>query len=171
MSTFGGNALSGSAFQGPSFSGVSVDQFSALSATAIYNAVTLISSSLALMDLYVAEKLPGDSIRIATDHPTYDLVHSASNDHMTAYISRQTVLGHTCLGGNGIWEIERTKKGRPKAFHVLEPANVKTELEPRDGPAQLSPRAREQRPPAEGRRPLQDVGLRRDQRVPARSGP
>jgi HK97 family phage portal protein len=128
---FGGGSFGGTAFDGPNLSGVQVDEFSSMGATPIYNAVTLISSSLALMDLYIAEILPGDSMRVAKEHPAYDLVHSKANDHMTAYISRQTVVGHTCLGGNGYWEVERTKKGRPKAFHVLEPANTQIQLEPR----------------------------------------
>jgi HK97 family phage portal protein len=127
---FGGSAFSGTAMDGPNLSGVRVDEFSSMGATPIYNAVTLISSSLALMDLYIAEILPEESIRIAKEHPAYDLIHSKANDYMTAYISRQTVVGHTCLGGNGFWEIERTKKGRPKAFHVLEPANTQVQLDP-----------------------------------------
>lgn len=112
-------------------SGSTVNEFTALTATAVYNAVNLISSALASMDLYVCEKLPGGGRRPAPEHRAFDVVHSAFNPIVTSYIGRQTTFGHACLRGNGYVEIERWQSRcggtrRPQyRLHVMDPRETK----------------------------------------------
>ena len=127
--SFGGTRSIGGAGGFGSLSGF--DDLAALTGTAIYNAITLISSSLALLDLYIAERMPDGSRRVARDHPAFDLVHSAFNDIQTSYIGRQTVFGHMALRGNGYLQVTRNKKGRPVALNIHDPRNIKVVVDER----------------------------------------
>lgn len=101
--------------------GVSVTESTAMNFSAVYRAVSLISSSVSTLPLHVYETLPDGERQPAKDHPLDYLLNEEPNPEMDAATFRETVQGHVLTWGNGYAEIERGGGNQPLALHPLAP--------------------------------------------------
>lgn len=102
-------------------SGVTVNENTALNATAVFSAVDILSRTLASLPLPVYRRLQGGGKERATDHPLYAVLHDLSNREMTSFELRQALMGHLALWGNAFAEIERDNAGRVIGLWPLRP--------------------------------------------------
>jgi HK97 family phage portal protein len=91
---------------GNSKSGTSVTYDSALMTSPTLACVRLIAQGIARMPCEVLQRTGEDAfghptIRRATDHPLWSVLHRRPNDWMTSFGWRQTAMFHTLLAGNG----------------------------------------------------------------------
>ena len=93
----------------PTVSGVSLDESSAMTISALYAALNFLAGVVASLPLRVYRSLPVGGKERATDHPLYDRLHAKPNDTgMTAWQWIYTSIMHKYLWGNW-W----TVVGRP----------------------------------------------------------
>jgi HK97 family phage portal protein len=109
---------------GSSSAGVRVDEDSARSYAAVWNAVTLISGDIAKVPLPLYRRLSDGGKEQWREHYLYELVHDRPNPEMSSFMFRRTLTGHALLWGNGYAEIERDNAGRPMALWPLMPYAV-----------------------------------------------
>ncbi len=108
--------------------GVDVDQATALTFTAVYAAIRLLSESLASLPLFVYERLQPRGKRRAVEHPLYRLLHANPNPDMSSFTLRETMMGHILTWGNSYAEIVRqTPEGYPVALRPLNPQRMAVE--------------------------------------------
>lgn len=109
-----------------SATGVSVTPENALEVSSIWAAVRMISSTIATLPLPVYRHTNEGKERDKS-HPSYWLLHDRPNPEMSAYVWRETLMGHCLLYGNFYAEIERNERGEAVALWPLHPFNVRTE--------------------------------------------
>jgi HK97 family phage portal protein len=110
---------------GPTSSGIDVNERSALTFTAVYSCVRVLSETMGAIDPFVYRRLPGGGKERVPDHPVYRIIHDEPNDEMVPSGFRQTVMGHICTWGNGYSEKEMTNRGIPVALWPIEPHRVR----------------------------------------------
>jgi len=103
--------------------GVSVTEASALTYTAVWSAVRVISETLASLPLPVYKR-EGDTRTRAVGHPVYTLLHDTPNPDMTAMVFRETMQAHVLTYGNAYAEIDRSPANIPTALWPLHPGKV-----------------------------------------------
>lgn len=104
-----GGGMFGLQFRRP-IAGVPVDHDSALTYSAIWACVKIISEGIAMMPWRAFEKQNG--IRQVAEGSALDgLLYRSPNDEMTSMDFRQALISSSLLQGNGIAEIERTRHG------------------------------------------------------------
>lgn len=106
---------------GKATSGVTVNETTALNATAVFSAVDILSRTLASLPLPVYRRLQGGGKERASDHPLYSILHDLPNPEMTSFELRQALMGHLALWGNAFAEIERDNAGRVIGLWPLRP--------------------------------------------------
>lgn len=100
---------------------INVTGTSALSDTAVYAAIRLISETVGQLPLQLYERTERGR-RPATAHPLYTLLHESPNESATSTVWRETMQGHILGFGNGYSFISRgTGSGRPLALENLLP--------------------------------------------------
>lgn len=105
-------------------SGVLVNERSALTLTAAYACINVISTDTAFLPRSVYQWKSDGSRVERRDHPAYPLLSWSPDGETTPIRQQQAWMGH-CLGwGNGYQEIERDLFGRPAAFHTIDPQQV-----------------------------------------------
>jgi HK97 family phage portal protein len=109
---FGGSASS---------TGISVNEESSLTFSAVWNAVVLISGDVAKVPLPLYRRLPNGGKDKYSDHGLYELVHDYPNPEMSSFQFRRTLQGHVLVWGNAYAEIERDAMDRPVALWPLLP--------------------------------------------------
>lgn len=105
---------------GESSSGIRVSREKALTYSAVWRAVTLISSTVAKLPLYVYRRA-GKAKEPATAHPAYRLVRFNPNAEMNAFAFWQTLMGHVLLDGNAYAYIFRSGDAAPVELIPLAP--------------------------------------------------
>ncbi len=115
---------------GKAASGVTVNETTALNATAVFSAVDILARTLASLPLPVYRRLQPRGKERAPDHPLYELLHDLPNPEMTSFDLRQALMGHLALWGNCFCEVERDRGGRVKALWPLRPDRMQVK---RDG--------------------------------------
>lgn len=113
-----GGGRFGLTFQRP-IAGVPVDRDAALTYSAVWACVHLISNHIAMMPWRVFERL-GDSRQIAADHPADGILYRVANDETNSFEFRKALMLQALLQGNGISEIERTRNGDPAALWSID---------------------------------------------------
>jgi len=113
------NALSGS----KTGSGVAVTESKAMTYSAIWGAVRIISETIASLPLPIYSR-NGAAKSINTSHNVYGLLHDAPNDNMTAMVFRETLMAHVLTWGNGFARIVFANSGRPESLQLLQPDKV-----------------------------------------------
>ncbi len=93
-----------------SLSGEVVTEQTALTYSAVYNAVSLISGTIATLPLHLMQR-KGDKKRIADDRKLYQVMHDQWNPYMTAVVGREVLMAHVLLWGNGYAEKVRNGYG------------------------------------------------------------
>ena len=93
-----------------SVSGEVVTEETALTYAAVWNAVTLISGTVASLPLHLMH-INGRSKRFATEQSIYSVLHDQYNPYMTAMAGRECLLSHALTWGNGYAEIVEDQFG------------------------------------------------------------
>ena len=118
------NSLTG----GKSASGISVNETSALSYSAVYASVRLLSESVASLPLHTYERLT-DGKQRAREHPVAKILSNKPNDQISSFSFRETLMGHVLTWGNGYAEIVRDGSGTPTALLPITPDRVRVTQE------------------------------------------
>ncbi|MBB3142201.1 phage portal protein [Halomonas organivorans] len=100
--------------------GISVNNQNALTLSAVYACIYVLSSSIAQLPLHVMRK-QGDSIEAAKDHPAYWLLHDEPNEWQTSYKWRETKQGHVLGWGNGYTQVVRSNRGELRELVARRP--------------------------------------------------
>ena len=93
-----------------SVSGENVTEYTALNYSAVWNAIEIISSTIAALPLQLFQGQTKEH-RIATDKKLYHVMHSQWNPYMTAKRGRECQNAHVLSWGNGYAEIVRNGYG------------------------------------------------------------
>jgi len=110
-----------------SHSGIAVNESSALSSTAVFACIRLLSDTLASLPLPTYKRLNPRGKEKATKYPIYKLLHDKANPIMPSFIWRETMMGHILGWGNCYSEIEYGGNGYPIALWPLRPDRTRPE--------------------------------------------
>lgn len=114
IDAFGGGSTSAS--------GVRVTRGTVLTSGPVYQAVTLISSDLAKLDVRVFDPAK-EQDKDRPNHPAARIFNRMGNSEMSAFHVRQTLVGNALIHGNGIGVIEWAN-GRPVGIWPIPPHYV-----------------------------------------------
>ena len=95
-----------------STTGISISTSKALTVSAFWRAVNIISADVGKLPLSVYKR-EGEGWTEDREHPAYRLLKRKPNPYMTAYAWRQTKQGHACTKGNSYSYIFRTSNADP----------------------------------------------------------
>jgi len=104
-------------------SGEDVNEYTALTYSAVFNAITLISRTLASLPLHLRRQNNGKN-EIAAQHHLYKVLHSVANPMMTAMTLRETLMAHVLSWGNGYAEIVKNRVGDVIELWPISPNRV-----------------------------------------------
>lgn len=116
-----------------SASGVLVDTATALSSTAFFGAVRVVSEDIGALPRHLYERQGDRGKRRATDHPLHEILHDAPNPLMTSAQFFEALQGHQETWGTAYASIERDR-GRVVGLWPLRPDRVTPEVR-RTGPS------------------------------------
>lgn len=111
----------------PSVAGVEVNEGTALSATAIWAGVRLISETLAMLPLELYERLDDRSKRPARNMGLWKLLHDEPNDEQTSFEFREMQQGFLLLWGNCYAQLVHNGRGEVSEIWPLVPWRVTPE--------------------------------------------
>ena len=120
---------------GESITGKTVTPDTAISSTAVWASVRVISESLATLPLNIYERTDrGRELR--RGHPLYPILHDAPNPRQTATEFREQQLAGLLLWGNSYSLIERWPSGRVRHLWPMRPdrVTVRTDITAEDTP-------------------------------------
>jgi len=112
---------------GETASGVDVTPDSALTFSAYWRAVDLLSGIIGFLPLKHYQHIPAGKEEL-TDSAVGHLMAYRPNPYIDARVFRKTLTGHKIGWGNGYAEIERNKAGRPIALWPLPPDKVEPKV-------------------------------------------
>ena len=110
-------------------SGVKVTWETALQASTALACARVIAEGIAQVPLKLFRALPGGGSEAATDHPLYEVLHSAPASWLTSYDWRETMGMHLALGGRSYAMINSSSNPRSTSYELipLTPQQVRTE--------------------------------------------
>lgn len=114
----------GSAYAAPTLAGVAVTPHSALTLSAYFAAINVISRDVASMSLDVYKIRPDGGKEVDDSRPVQELLSVSPDGERNAARYRQMSMGHTLGHGNTYSEIQRTQGGEPYALHPLDPSTT-----------------------------------------------
>jgi HK97 family phage portal protein len=117
----------------PSIAGIVVTPQTALSFTAYYAGIRVISEDVASLPVAVFRRKPRGGQRLVKDHPvSWAFQRSPSGERrlMSSMNWREAWIAHALGWGNAYAEIEWSNAGQVKGFNLLNPANVTPRIEP-----------------------------------------
>ncbi len=104
--------------------GINVTESTALTCSAVWSAVRVISESAASLPL-ITYRVGANGARIrATGHAVYDLLRDEPCPGVGSLVWREALYAHAILAGNGYAEIERRFDGTPIALWLIAPSRV-----------------------------------------------
>jgi HK97 family phage portal protein len=106
-----------------SLTGEVVNEDTALTYSAVWNAVTLISGTIASLPLHLMVQR-GEKKRIADNHATYLTLHDAANPYMISKVFRETLMAHVLTWGNGFAEKVKNRAGEVVQLWPIAPDKV-----------------------------------------------
>lgn len=115
-------------------SGIVVDDEKAMTWSAFYAAISLISESLAILPRKIFKSGGAKSDEDAGDrnevrrHPGWKAMNRSPDGVRTSYSWIETMTRHACVSGNGFSEIVRNGRGQGNSYHLLNPYNVRIEI-------------------------------------------
>jgi HK97 family phage portal protein len=112
----------------PASSGVSLNETTAMTYSAVWAAVNLIAGAIASVPLNLYKR-EGQGKVLFSGHPLHRMLHERPNPQMGSAIFRRTLQAHKLIWGNGYAEIERDQLGRPVYLWPLLPFTVQPYLE------------------------------------------
>ena len=110
-----------------SVSGETVTEHTALTYSAVYNAISLISGTIGALPLHLMQR-KGEKKRIADDRTMYGVMHDAWNPYMTAMAGRECLVAHILAWGNGYAEKVFNGYGELIALWPITPNRVTPEM-------------------------------------------
>jgi len=111
-----------------SSSGISVSKTSALTFTAVWSAVRLLSESISILPINVYEREKNGDKSLAINNPSYNLVHNEPNNYMSSVTFFEKIMMDLCLSGNSFVRIVRNGGGTPEALLPLNAQDVKVKM-------------------------------------------
>lgn len=111
-----------------SLSGENVTEQTALTYSAVWNAVSLISGTIGALPLHLMQR-KDKSKRIADDLPAYRVMHDQANPYMTAMAFREAMTAHILTWGNCYAEKVRDGYGDLRELWPIAPNRVKIRME------------------------------------------
>jgi HK97 family phage portal protein len=107
-----------------SLTGVTVSQETALTYSAVWASVRVLSETLAMMPGGIFKK-EGEARKSVPEHPAYRLIFQKPNALMTTYKWREVCQAQVCLNGNSYSFIVRDGSARPVELRLIEkPSDV-----------------------------------------------
>jgi HK97 family phage portal protein len=121
------NYLGGYTFPwGGTASGKNVNERTAMTVTAVYACVRILSEAIAGLPLHVYRYTDNGKERVIA-HPLFRLLHDAPNDEMTSFVWRETMMAHLLLWGNAFCQIIRDGRGQVLALYPLLPSRMRVD--------------------------------------------
>ena len=117
----------------PSIAGIVVTPQTALSFTAFFAGIHVISEDVASLPLAVFRRKPRGGQRLVKDHPVSRLMArcpDGPSNLMSSMQWREAWIAHALQWGNGFAEIEFTVGGEAVGLNLLNPANVVLRRDP-----------------------------------------
>ena len=114
-------------FFGQSASGANVNERTAMSMTAVYGCVRVLSESIASLPLHVYKRGDNGNREKAESLPLYTLLHDTPNEEMSSFTLRETLMTHLLLYGNAYCQILRNGRGEVIALYPLLPYRMTVE--------------------------------------------
>lgn len=115
-----------SMFSGVTKGGITINHNTALTLSAVFNAVDQISNDIAKLPKSVYEK-KGNSRFKRTDHPVHYLISKRPNRNLTQFNFHKALIVHAMLRGNGIAVINRDDyTGIQTGFDLIDPDDVRS---------------------------------------------
>ncbi len=111
-----------------SLSGETVTEQTALTYSAVYNAISLISGTIGALPLHLMQR-KGETKRIADDRKIYSVMHDQWNPYMTAMAGREAMMAHVLTWGNGYAEKVRNGYGEIMELWPITPNRVTPKME------------------------------------------
>lgn len=111
-----------------SLSGENVTEETALTYSAVYNAISLISGTIGALPLHLMQR-KGEKKRVADNRKLYSLMHDQWNPYMTAMVGRECLMAHVLSWGNGYAEKVRDGYGEIRELWPITPNRVTPEME------------------------------------------
>ena len=111
-----------------SLSGETVTESTALTYSAVYNAVSLISGTIGALPLHLMQR-KGKSKQIVDNRRLYRVMHDEANPYMTAMAFRECLMAHILTWGNGYAEVVRNGYGEAIELWPITPDRVTPRME------------------------------------------
>jgi len=109
-------------------SGENINEYNAMTYSAVWNAVYQISSTCGSLPLHLRQH-KGRKTRYATESSLYRVMHTQFNPFMTAKIGRECMMSHVLTWGNAFAEIVRNRVGDITQLWPITPNRVKPKIE------------------------------------------
>ena len=108
-------------------SGENVTEHTALTYSAVFNAISLISGTIGSLPLHLMVRR-GDQKRGFVTHPLYRVMHDEANPYMAAMTVRECMMAHVLAWGNAFAEIVRDSMGRVVELWPIAPNRVEIRM-------------------------------------------
>ncbi len=109
-------------------SGENVTPDTALTYSAYFNAISLISGTIGSLPLHLMQRKAENKKRIADDRPQYRVMHDCWNPYMTAMAGRECLMAHALGWGNGYAEKVYNGLGELAELWPITPDRVTPEM-------------------------------------------
>ncbi len=109
-------------------SGVSVDKNTAITFTAVWSAVRLLSESISILPVNVYERQPNGDKTLASKNAVYNLVHNEPNYYMSSVAFFEKIMMDLCLSGNSYVQIVRNGGGTPQELLPLNAQDINVKI-------------------------------------------
>jgi HK97 family phage portal protein len=109
-------------------SGISVSKSSALTFTAVWSAVRLLSESISILPVNVYERQPNGDKTLASKNAVYNLVHNEPNYYMSSVAFFEKIMMDLCLSGNSFVKIVRNGGGTPQELLPLNAQDINVKI-------------------------------------------
>jgi HK97 family phage portal protein len=110
-----------------SVSGETVTEETALTYSAVWNAVSLIAGTVSCLPLHLLREDNKKTVR-ATEKSLFRVLHSQFNPYMTAQVGRETIAAHILTWGNCYCEKQRNGYGEIVALWPIPPNRCTPEM-------------------------------------------
>ena len=118
---------------GRSSSGKTVNEKTAMSVSAVYACVRVLSESMASLPLDLFRYLPDKGSEKDRTHPLYSVLHDEPNPDMTSFTFRETEMSHLLMWGNAYAQIVRNYVGQVIGLYPLMPDRMEVHRDDETG--------------------------------------
>ena len=118
---------------GRSSSGKTVNEKTAMSVSAVYACVRVLSESMASLPLDLFRYLPDKGSEKDRTHPLYSVLHDEPNPDMTSFTFRETEMSHLLMWGNAYAQIVRNYMGQVIGLYPLMPDRMEVHRDDKTG--------------------------------------